>query len=203
MRKQRVRINILSNGIRPGLELPLELLPVSLALICSVYMLSSGVALAITERNKNTLANDLKQKSQQLSAQIQELTDRNRIWDRQDQRFTSLQKVIDRKSYWSDAFKELGALVPDGLWLTSLSHAPENPTKRLILKGEALSQTLVADLYSKLEKSQNFSGAIMTFSERDPEVRPSRYQFEFIIPAVGAAFTPSVPANPEPLKKGG
>lgn len=203
MRKQKVRINILSDGVRPGLELPLELLPVSLGMICFFYMLSSGVSLALSEKNKTALSNELINKNRSLSTQIQALTDRNRIWDRQDERFNSLQKVIDRKSYWSDAFKELSALVPDGLWLTSLSHSPENPSKRLVLKGEAVSQTLVADLYSKLEKSQNFSGAIMNFSERDADVRPSRYQFEFVIPAGGMAFTPDAPVKPETQKVGG
>jgi Tfp pilus assembly protein PilN len=186
----RRRVNILSNGLRAKLELPHEALPVAVGAIGLAVVLVTAVQQGVSERRKHALLQELGERNLRLTAEAQAFADRSRALTAQSEQSDTLQKLVARKNYWSDAFKELSSIVPDGVWLTNFSHHPETPSRRLELSGQATDQARVAEFFGRLERSRNFAGAVMLSSVRDESVAPAKFVFKFAVPAAGVPVTP-------------
>ena len=211
----RRHVNFIPPELRPKLDLPHPLIPVALFIVFILY--SGGSAWQLHHQavmNEAELAR-LNQVSADLSKQLEE----NHILEQNNAEFSALQQVLSRKNYWSEIFKELSILIPEGVWLTNFNNhratpavvaavttsttasttttttaastttpatgATETPTLQsayLVLKGEATSQDGVAEFLTTLEQSNHFAGVKISFSEREPNIKPVRYRFEFTIP---------------------
>jgi Tfp pilus assembly protein PilN len=57
-----------------------------------------------------------------------------------------------------------------------------SPETQLSLIGEADSQEIVAKFLTILEKSHHFSGVQIKYVEKEENIEPSRFKFEFTVP---------------------
>ena len=105
-----------------------------------------------------------------------------------------MKAVLDKKNYWSAIFREMSVLIPEGVWLTGFSDIKNESNNKikadsevLLIKGESVSQEIVAQFLIALEKSQHFAGVQMKFTEKEINIRPARFKFEFSIPIKAAS----------------
>lgn len=182
--KLKKRINFIPRDQQPKIEIPHEL-PALILVILSVVVVGVSFFRIHLQTGMTTreLA-ELNNQNSQLVEKIKNLTTDTQILEKKSETLTILNKVLGRKNYWSEIFKELSNVMPPGIWLTSFSNSEENT---LVLRGESTSQNKVADFLKLLEGSEHFSGARMKFSERESGIHPTRYKFEFLIPVTSVS----------------
>jgi Tfp pilus assembly protein PilN len=173
------RINFIPRDLQPKLEFPFELIPVVLCSLVLIYVSSTVLKMNFETKRTTQAVETMKVENESLEREIVVLSEQSKRADRNNEAFVTLQKVLSRKNYWSEIFKELSILIPEGIWLTNFTNSTQ---ERLILKGESSSAEGVAKFLRKLEGSQHFSGARMNFSEKEPDVAPTRYKFELSVP---------------------
>jgi Tfp pilus assembly protein PilN len=173
------RLNFIPRELRPKLEIPLEIIPVSLFVVAVFFMATNAITVHFDTKQTSQKLDTMKVENDQLSREIQVLTEQNKKMDENAETLNTLQKVLSRKNYWSEIFKELSILIPKGIWLTNFTNSG---TERIILKGESATPEGVARFLRALEGSQHFSGARMISSEKESEIVPTRYKFELSVP---------------------
>jgi Tfp pilus assembly protein PilN len=173
------RLNFIPRELRPKLEIPLEIIPVSLFVMGVVFIAANAVTVHFDTKHTGLKLETLKVQNEELSRDIQVLTEQNKKMDENAETLNTLQKVLSRKNYWSEIFKELSILIPKGIWLTNFTNSG---TERIVLKGESATPEGVARFLRALEGSQHFSGARMISSEKESEIVPTRYKFELSVP---------------------
>ena len=95
----------------------------------------------------------------------------------------SLESVLTNKAAWTEPFRELSGLVPIGVWLSKLNASYDKAGARIItISGSAESEKKVSEFFSALEQSYYFRNVAINFSERQKEIAPLLYNFEFSIP---------------------
>ena len=194
----RKHLNFIPQELRPRLKIPYQGIPVGFLLLFFLYAGSSMVRVsAMTYLNQKELT-QLENTNSELSLKLKGMTEQTRIVDQNTESFKALQKVLERKNYWSEIFKEMSILIPDGVWLTNFSNrrmdyridgktepkaeSKTSPGDQLVIRGESNSQMAIAHFLTVLEKSHHFSGARMLSSEKESNIKPSKYKFEFTIP---------------------
>jgi Tfp pilus assembly protein PilN len=178
------RINLLPQEMRPHREYPMELIPIVLYVIFVLYAGASGLWNHHHLKKNDAQLVYLREQNKQLNREIQSLNDRSRRFEENNHAVVALRKVLNRKNYWSEIFKELSILIPKGVWLTSFTNSAKS--SQLVLRGESSSQEVIAQFLRILETSEHFSEARMISAEKQSEVQPTRYEFEFVIPVKAA-----------------
>ena len=181
-------INFIPTELRPKLEIPGVLIPAGLFLALLLYVSGSVVWGTIAIKQSQAELARVEAESAELTQKIESLPG-SKLNSKQDDSMGSLKKVLAKKNYWSAIFREMSVLMPDGVWLTSFSdHSSRTPAQLksasevLLIKGESSSQDVIAQFLISLEKSQHFTGVQLMFSEKESNIRPARYKFEFSIP---------------------
>ena len=182
----RKHLNFIPKELRPKVEIPHEVLPVALVVIALFYVVMGPVRIsAQTKANQKELAS-LQGIQEDLSNKVKSLSDETKVAQHNSDSFKAIEKVLGRKNYWSEIFKEMSMLIPDGVWLTNFTHQGVKPgakaSDQLLVKGEATSQMGMVKFLSILEKSHFFSGARLISSERMKDIKPAKFKFEFTIP---------------------
>jgi Tfp pilus assembly protein PilN len=182
----RRHLNFIPKELRPKLEIPLEILPASLVLIALFYVVLGPLRISLETKGGKAELAALQATEQELSKQVKTITEESKVVQQNSRSFLAIEKVLGRKNYWSEIFKEMSMLIPDGVWLTNFTHqglkpGAKNP-EQLLVKGEAMSQLGMVKFLSILEKSHYFAGARLISSERMKDVKPAKYKFEFTIP---------------------
>ena len=185
-------VNFIPAELRPKLKIPGIVIPVGLFLVLACYV-SGTMAFNFyaSQKAQNELMK-LSAENGEVLKKIEALSGSQKRL-KLDEAIEGVKKLLAKKNYWSSLFKEMSVLIPDDVWLTGFTDTKEQaslktnpPIKNdggiLVLKGEAASPELVAQFLTSLEKSRHFSGVQLKFSEREPDIRPSRYKFEFSIP---------------------
>jgi Tfp pilus assembly protein PilN len=183
---RRKHLNFIPKEWRPRLEVPHELLPASLVVIALLYAVMGPVRISfLTKANRKELIG-LQATQDELAQKLKSVTDENKIATQNSTSFKAIEKVLGRKKHWSEVFKEMSMLIPDGVWLTNFTHqgvkGGAKTPEQLLVKGEATSQMGMVRFLSILEKSHYFSGARLVFSERVKDIKPAKFKFEFTIP---------------------
>ncbi len=173
------RLNFIPRELRPKLEIPLEIVPVSLFALVVVYVSTNAVTMHFDSKRTAEKLQVLKVQNDDLNREIQVLTEQNKKMDENAETLNTLQKVLSRKNYWSEIFKELSILIPRGIWLTNFTNSGSD---RIILKGESSTPEGVAKFLRSLEGSEHFAGARMISSEKEGDIVPTRYKFELSVP---------------------
>jgi len=181
------RINLIPPELRPSLKselkaLPHEVIPVVLAVVALFFMGSEALSIRKTTQKSQAELAGLKSQQAELQVSLDTLMRVTKAQEMETEKIKFFQEILSKKSYWSEIFKELGVIMPPKVWLTSLQSSGEFPNKKLILKGESISQQRVAGLLADLDKSQHFAGAMMNSSVQVPKVHPHLYRFEFTVP---------------------
>lgn len=190
------QINFIPAELRLKQEIPGVLAPAVLFVVLCLYVGGSFISNFISTRSAENELSSIDNQNIALLKQIEGLSgSRQRL--KLDQAIESMKKVLAKKSYLSGMFKELSILMPEGLWLTGFSHSKDNPLpsnekglrkltnpdeKFLLIRGQATSPGVIAQFMTLLEKSKQFSGVQMKSSEREVDIEPERYNFEFAIP---------------------
>ncbi len=175
-------LNFIPADLRPRLRLSHEMLPLALAAVLVVYAVGMSSQAFLSSRSQKKELAQIDATASELHQKIALLSQQNKDLNQKSETLTSLQKVLNRKTYWSAFFKELSILIPDGIWLTSFSNGTEKDSDRIILRGESVSQELVAEFLTILEQSHHFGQVRIDYSEKEAKISPSRYKFEFSVP---------------------
>lgn len=182
---KRQRINFIPTELRPKFKIGHEVFPITLMLAMFIYCGGSSLRYSSTLGIKKQKLSEVASTSSRLATQVRELSERNQLLDKNDKAISAIQKVVNRKNYWSEIFKELSILIPDGIWLTHFTDR-KGPLSagetRLSLSGEADSGEVVARFLTVLEKSHHFAGVQMNSLEKEDNILPIRYKFEFTVP---------------------
>jgi Tfp pilus assembly protein PilN len=182
----RKHLNFIPKELRPRIEVPHELVPVFFVALAFLYVLMGPVKISIlTRMNQKELAG-LQTIQEDLGKKAQSLSEQNKLAEQNTESFKSIQKVLGRKNYWSEIFKEMSMLIPDGVWLTNFTNQTSKGTgktaEQLLVRGEAISPMHVVKFLTVLEKSHFFAGARMISSEKVKDMKPAKFKFEFTIP---------------------
>jgi|LauGreDrversion4_2_1035121.scaffolds.fasta_scaffold665163_1 Tfp pilus assembly protein PilN len=182
----RKHLNFIPKELRPRVEIPHEILPAVLVLFAFVYVLMGPVRISfLTKSNLKELA-EMQTIQQDLEKKMKSISEADKITRQNNESFKAIEKVLGRKNYWSEIFKEMSMLIPDGVWLTNFTHqgvkGGGKVPDQLLVKGESTSQLGMVKFLAILEKSHYFSGARLVSSERMKDVRPAKFRFEFTIP---------------------
>jgi len=191
-------LNFVPAELRPKLKLPGILIPAGLLCVLVLYVTGSIVLNAIqTHRVQNEIAS-LDAQNVELTKKLESLgASKERL--KMDEAIGNMKKILAKKTYWSGIFREMSVLMPEGVWLTGFSDtknrekenrvaAARNPgqvkvaEEMLLIKGESESQEIITQFLMGLEKSHHFSGVQLMSSEKESDVRPARYRFEFSVP---------------------
>src|SRR3989344_5243769 len=118
------RINLIPSELRPKLELPPEMASVGMTLFLVGTILTSMTSshYAMIHREKSLAA--VQAEKAAIAEKINTLTSQAERMVQDRAKFSSVQEVINKKTYWADIFKELTVLMPKGVWLTSLTSVP-------------------------------------------------------------------------------
>ena len=81
-------------------------------------------------------------------------------------RIASVQSFLGSKVQWSDMLNELSLLAPRDFWLTSLTGDASDGVIKLVLDGEATSESLFSEFALALEESFYFRNVKLKSSER-------------------------------------
>jgi Tfp pilus assembly protein PilN len=182
----RKHLNFIPKELRPKLEVPHEILPVAFVVFALFYMVMGPVRISFLTRVNQKELTELQVTHDDLSKKVKSLTEETKIAEQNSESFKAIEKVLGRKNYWSEIFKEMSMLIPDGVWLTNFTNqglkSGAKAPDQLLVKGEATSQMGVVKFLTILEKSHYFSGARMISSERVKDIKPAKFKFEFSIP---------------------
>jgi Tfp pilus assembly protein PilN len=186
------RINLLPADLKPKLEFQPEMLSLGIGVFffASVIVTSTNNYFAISHRQRQLAS--IQAEKQDLSTKVAALKAKDELLTQRQARLVSFQEIVNRKTYWVEMFKELTTLMPKEVWLTNLNSTFSEHDKNLTLKGEAASQGKVAEFLSALEKSTYFNTIVMKTSEKQDEIRPDLYKFEFSVPITPTAAAPAV-----------
>jgi type IV pilus assembly protein PilN len=183
------RTNLLPHELRPRLELRPEHLSFGLvAVFAACAALISLVNQHEISSQRQRLAR-IRAEKVEISTRVESLTSRGETVAQRLWRSNAFQSIEDRKIYWVEMFRELATLTPKNVWLTDMSSNMSESDRGITLKGEAASQSKVAEFLKALENSTYFSKAIIKTSEKENDYKPSLYKFEINVPLEKAGKT--------------
>ena len=182
----RKHLNFIPKELRPKVEIPHEILPVALVVFALFYVVMGPVRISFQTKANQKELSSLQATQEDLNKKVKSLTDETKVAQQNSESFKAIEKVLGRKNYWSEIFKEMSMLIPDGVWLTNFTHQGVKPGAKLpdqlLVKGEATSQIGMVKFLAILEKSHFFAGARLISSERMKDIKPAKFKFEFTIP---------------------
>ena len=186
-------LNFIPKDMKAKWEVRHELVPLALFAALVFYAGAGPVRLSVLTQISEKEIAQLEATSNELNEKLKAMNEQSKVAEQNNESLSAIQQVLARKNYWSEVFKEMSILVPEDVWLTNFSNmktggkAPGGqPTtgspESLVIKGYATSQLAVARFLKVLEESAFFTGARMISTEKEKEIKPSRYSFEFFIP---------------------
>jgi Tfp pilus assembly protein PilN len=195
---KRKHLNFIPAELRPKMEIRHEILPLGILAFALLYAGGWPLRIALQTRYQEKQLVQLEASNAELEKKLQDLNLQVKPELQTGDAFKAIQKVLSRKNYWSEIFKEMSVLIPDDVWLTKFSNFSSSkvdakvavkgaksgpgPTDQLLVQGESPSQMAIARFLGVLEQSHYFAGARMISSEKVKEVKPAKYRFEFTIP---------------------
>ncbi len=179
-------INFIPAELRPKHEIPGNLIPAGLFLVLLFNVVGSVVSNIISTQSVKSALVKIEAENTDITNKIDSFAGAKKRL-KLDEAIGSMKVVLDKKNYWSAIFREMSALIPEGVWLTGFSDLSNNTNTKtkeevLLIKGEAVSQEIIAQFLIALEKSTHFSKVQIKYSEKESNISPTRYKFEFSIP---------------------
>lgn len=186
-------LNFIPKDMKAKWEVRHELVPLALFAAFVFYAGAGPIRLSVlTQMSEKEIA-ALEATSQELTEKLKTMNEQSKVAEQNNESLSAIQQVLARKNYWSEVFKEMSILVPEDVWLTNFSNLKSGAKgvtgpgsggqpESLVIKGFATSQLAVARFLKVLEESSFFKGARMVSTEKEKEIKPSRFAFEFYIP---------------------
>jgi Tfp pilus assembly protein PilN len=186
-------LNFIPKDMKAKWEVRHELVPLALFAAFVFYAGAGPVRLSVLTRMSEKEIAQLEVISQELTEKLKAMNEQSKVAEQNNESLSAIQQVLARKNYWSEVFKEMSILVPEDVWLTNFSNMKSTPKngaaagaagqpESLVIRGYATSQLAVGRFLKILEESAFFTGARMVSAEKEKEIKPSRYSFEFFIP---------------------
>ena len=99
--------------------------------------------------------------------------------EREERRLLSLLgNLVSGRILWWKTMAQITHIVPEGVWLQSVSSTGEGFSRRMVFRGHALSNQLVARLLFLLENHPDFSGVGLEYSRLAKIGSHEVYSFE-------------------------
>jgi Tfp pilus assembly protein PilN len=89
-----------------------------------------------------------------------------------------LDSFLTERVLWSRVMAQVTYLVPEGVWLTSVSSSGAGGARTLVFKGNALSNQWVARFLFFLENHPEFTRVTLTYSRKEQSGAAEVYGFE-------------------------
>ena len=188
-----IRINLLPREEKASRQVNFNFkageLVVPIAMFVAVLLVVAGTAMSqrmsISSLNKSIA--EVEAQSRALAPQIERV---NRLAQERaelDLRLGVISKLEKGRTMTVRLMDELARCIPDHLWLTSAGQ--DNPTQ-LTLEGMTLSNLVVSDLMSTLERSPMFANVELEVAERGDLAQKQVVKFR-----ITCTVTPDEPAN--------
>lgn len=162
-----------------------------LIVVIAVFFLTQRNAVN-KERNLLRIAQDEKSKLQDVSAKLTKLKRQKETFER---KINLISELRDHQAVAVDIVDELSKNIPEWVWLTEITYR----SKRVQLKGRALSNNLVADYIANLEASPHFEN-VNLISSSQKTARGSQFM-EYSLTANVVLPTPPVSTPIKATKK--
>jgi Tfp pilus assembly protein PilN len=188
-------LNFIPKDMKAAWEVRHELVPLALFIAFVFYAGAGPIRLSVLSQMSEKEIAQLEATSVELDEKVKAMNEQSKAVAQTSENLSAIQQVLARKNYWSEVFKEMSILVPEDVWLTNFSNlksggktaaAAQAPVsgspESLVVKGYATSQLAVGRFLKTLEESAFFTGARMVSTEKEKDVKPARYSFEFFIP---------------------
>ncbi len=182
----RIRMNLIPDSYREKKAVDLGRMALILALAVWVALLAGvgilyqrraldlqkGVALLAYQKSQLTLEEGATQKALDRIAGIRDrdLAEREIL--------SQLDGFLGDRVLWSRVMAQVTFLVPDGVWLTSISSSGSGGKRVLVFKGSALSNQWVARFLFFLENHPEFTAVRLEFSRQAGPAEREIYNFE-------------------------
>lgn len=176
------RINLLPSELHPKFRPSLDRSAQAMVAFFSLYIASTILIYSIESRMQRKELESIEEQAQKIAEKIGPLLAQTKAEELQGRRLAFIESLLDRKNRWSEAFKEFGRVLPEGVWFTGLASVAADGKRSFLIKGQAVSPVKMADFLSALERSRFFGGASIDYSEKEPNIEPEIYRFEFSVP---------------------
>jgi type IV pilus assembly protein PilN len=188
-----IRINLLPREEKAHRQVNLTFkageLVVPIAMFVAVLLVVAGTAMS-QRMSATTLEKSIAEVEAQSRALAPQIERVNRLAQERaelDLRLGVISKLEKGRTMTVRLMDELARCIPDHLWLTSASQ--DDPTK-LTVEGMTLSNLVVSDLMSNLERSPMFANVELEVAERGEAATHKVVKFR-----ISCAVTPDEPAN--------
>ncbi|UCC39139.1 MAG: PilN domain-containing protein [Candidatus Aminicenantes bacterium] len=135
-----------------------QLAILGLIVILALYFITQRNALK-KESNLLRIAKEEKSKLQNVSAKLKKLRKQKETFER---KINLINELRDHQSAAVNIMDELSKSLPEWVWLTEITYR----SKRVQLKGRALSNNLIADYIANLEASPHFENVNLISSSQ-------------------------------------
>lgn len=129
-----------------------------LIVVLALFFLTQRTALN-KERNLLRIVQEEKSKLQDVSAKLKKLRNQKETFER---KINLINELRDHQSVAVNIMDEISKNIPEWVWLTEITYR----SKKLQLKGRALSNNLIADYIASLEASPYFENVNLISSSQ-------------------------------------
>lgn len=149
----------------------------------AVAAVALSLATILEIRNATAKENQYEQlaeSARSMGASVQEITTKVKTSEEANRKVKETKEFLETRITWTEALKELTLVVPDSVWLLSLTtKTAADRNQYLEIVGEAPTQRKIANFLETLETSYFFREVVMKKSEKLPDVAPDLYRFSF------------------------
>lgn len=183
------RINLLPEELKVVRKGPFYLFAVTSILIYIIILYSIYHGRAVNTSRLTAEKASLQQEISLLKTQdakYKEILEKINITEARKKEVEEKVKLVtsisEGKIPWTDSLYELSNIIPQGVWLSSLSSIDTNigdrKVKGMKLNGMALSSAIVADFMAAIDTSPYFEGAAMTYAQKMDYNKMEAFSFE-------------------------
>jgi len=168
-----------------------QLAILGLIVVLALFFLTQRSALN-KERNLLRIVKEEKSKLQDVSAKLKKLRDQKETFER---KINLINELKDHQSVAVSIMDEISKNIPEWVWLTEITYR----SKKLQLKGRALSNNLIADYIANLEASPYFEN-VNLISSSQKATRNNQFM-EYFLTANVVLQIKSIPTPKKTTKK--
>jgi len=125
----RKHLNFIPEDLRSGIEIPHEWIPSVLVVLFVLYAAQWPIRIAFQTRIREEELAQLEKTGTELSDKLLKLSNQTKVEIKINEDLKEIQKVLGRKNYWSEIFKEMSVLIPENVWLTRFSNSRKGPAR--------------------------------------------------------------------------
>lgn len=173
-------VNLLPKSLKKTTGPDLQKGLVSAWIVTGVFLLLATVLKVRAAGAKEDEYARLAETARSMGASVQEITTKVKSSEEANKKVKETKEFIETRVSWTEPLKELTLIVPDSVWLLSMTtKSSAEKAHYLEIIGEAPSQRKIAGFLESLETSYFFRNVVIKKSERLQDFAPDLYRFAF------------------------